>query len=266
MLRKKNLLPRLSALLLGLLLAAPASARTPEEQGLAIAREMQARDQGFGDYRAELEMILANRNGDESRRELSMRVLEQDSDGDKSLTVFRHPRDVEGTALLSYAHKTQDDDQWLYLPALKRVKRISASNQSGSFMGSEFAYEDMTAQELEKFSYLWLRDETVDGIEYFVLERRPTYSGSGYTRQVVWVDKEHYRTHKVEYYDRKDSLLKTLTFQGYQQYLERYWRPAVMDMVNHQSGKRTRLNWRDYQFQTGLSDGDFAVNSLSRIR
>ncbi len=74
-------------------------------------------------------------------------------DGDKSLFVFDEPRDVQGTAFLIHAHREDADDQWLYLPALKRVKRISSANRSGSFMGSEFAYEDMTAQEVEKFTY-----------------------------------------------------------------------------------------------------------------
>lgn len=263
----KNSFPRLkAALLAAAVLAAPAHAQSPEEQGLAIAREIDRRDTGFGDYKADLVMVLTNKAGNSSERQLSMQVLEQADDGDKSLTVFRHPRDVDGTALLSYAHKVGGDDQWLYLPALKRVKRISASNQSGSFMGSEFAYEDMTAQEIEKFSYRYLKDETLDGVDSFVVERKPTYADSGYSRQLIWVDKAHYRIHKIDFYDRKDSLLKTLHFRNYQQYLDRYWRAGLMEMVNHQSGKGTQLKWSNYAFRTGLTEADFSVNSLSRAR
>ena len=113
----------------------------------------------FGNFTARQVMVLRNKQGQESRRQLHIKVLEVADDGDKSLTVFDEPRDVKGTALLTHAHKQEADDQWLYLPALKRVKRISSSNKSGSFMGSEFAYEDMSAQEVEKFTYRYLRDE-----------------------------------------------------------------------------------------------------------
>ena len=104
-------------------------------------------------------MVLRNKQGQESRRQLRVKIFEVAGDGDKSMFVFDEPRDVKGTALLIHAHRESTDGQWLYLPALKRVKRISSSNRSGSFMGSEFAYEDMSAQEVERFTYRYLRDE-----------------------------------------------------------------------------------------------------------
>ena len=90
---------------------------------------------------------MKNRQGEESSRYIKNKTLEVENDGDKSLSIFERPRDVKGTALLNFTHKTGTDDQWLYLPALKRVKRISSANKSGSFMGSEFAFEDITSQE-----------------------------------------------------------------------------------------------------------------------
>ena len=117
--------------------------------------------------------MLRNKQGQESRRQLRVQVLEVSDDGDKSLFVFDEPRDVQGTAFLIYAHREDADDQWLYLPALKRVKRISSANRSGSFMGSEFAYEDMTAQEVEKFTYRYLRDEPCGDSTCTVTERFP---------------------------------------------------------------------------------------------
>ena len=141
----------LSIVVLSIALASGAYAESPEEKGLAIAQEMDRRDRGWKDQRATLVMTLRNRQGQESRRALRINTLEVDDDGDKSLTVFDSPRDVKGTAFLSFTHSTKPDDQWLYLPALKRVKRISSRNKSGSFMGSEFAYEDLSSQEVEKF-------------------------------------------------------------------------------------------------------------------
>jgi outer membrane lipoprotein-sorting protein len=260
---KKIILP----LLLFFLLPQTTAAETPEEKGLAIAREADRRDSGFGDFTAKMRMVLKNRHGQESIRLIRIKTLEVEDDGDKSLSIFDNPRDVKGTAFLTLSHKTGDDDQWLYLPALKRVKRISSRNKSGSFMGSEFSYEDIASQEVEKYTYRWLRDEILDGRECFVSERYPVDTkNSGYSRMVSWMDKEAYRPFKVEYYDRKNALLKTLTITGYNQYLGQFWRAGEMHMINHQSGKSTQLYWSDYQFQVGLMDKDFNKNSLKRAR
>ncbi|MYD32173.1 MAG: outer membrane lipoprotein-sorting protein [Nitrospira sp. SB0661_bin_20] len=240
---------------------------TPEETGLKIATEARARDDGFGNFTASQTMVLRNKQGQESRRQLRVKVLEVSDHGDKSQTVLDDPRDVQGTALLTHAHKREADDQWLYLPALKRVKRISSSNRSGSFMGSEFSYEDLSAPEVEKFTYRYLRDEPCGDLTCTVCERFPVdKKESGYSRQVVWQDKDELRIWKIEYYDRKDAHLKTLTIGNYTQYLDRYWRADEMTMVNHLTGKSTVLTWSDYQFRTKLRDRDFSKTGLKRVR
>lgn len=241
-------------------------AETPEQKGLAIATEAQRRADGYNDFTADILMILKNRQGEESRRQIRIRTLEVKGDGDKSLSIFDDPADVKGTAMLTYSHKTRPDDQWLYLPALKRVKRIASNNKSGPYMGSEFAYEDLGSQEVEKYTYRHLRDEVYGGLDCFVIERVPVDEYSGYTRQIMWLDKKEYRPMKVEFYDRKNALLKTLTYSGYRKYLENHWRPDEMSMVNQQTGKSTLIQWRNYRFRTGLSDKDFEVNDLQRAR
>lgn len=241
----------------------------PEEAGLAIAREARERQRGFGNFTADQTMVLRNKQGQESRRKLRVRVLEVEGDGDKSMFVFDQPRDVEGTALLIYAHKDAADEQWLYLPALKRVKRISSASRSGSFMGSEFAYEDMSAQEVEKFTYKYLRDEPCGengDLMCAVSERFPVDRRSGYLRQVTWQDRDALRLLKVEYYDRKDAHLKTLTMRNYALYMDKYWRAGEMNMVNHLTGKSTVLTWADYRFGTDLDANDFSQTGLRRAR
>lgn len=242
-----------------------AHAGPAEDKGLALAKEADARDRGWGDNSADLTMLLKNKQGETSTREMRAKTLEVPGDGDKSLMVFDTPADVKGTALLSFSHKAADDEQWLYLPALKRVKRIASDNKSGPFMGSEFAYEDITSQEVEKYTYKYLRDEKIEGMDGVVFERYPVDKNSGYTRQVVWMDKAEYRIHKIDYYDRKAALLKTLTFKGYKKY-GKVWRASDMTMVNHQTGKSTVLAWKSYQFGTGLSARDFDQNALARAR
>ena len=241
-------------------------AETAEEKGLAIAQEADKRDQGFVSYTSEIKMILRNRQGQESVREIRSKTLEVEGDGDKSLTIFDKPRDVKGTALLSFTHKEGADDQWLYLPALKRVKRISSNNKSGPFMGSEFAYEDITSQEVEKYTYKYIRDDKLDGKDVFVMERYPVDKKSGYTRQIAWMDQAEYIALKIEFFDRKNAQLKTLIFKDYNQYKGKFWRPGEMYMENHQTGKSTRLLQSNYNFDVELNDRDFDKNSLKRVR
>ena len=241
-------------------------AETPEEKGMAIAIKADKADTGWQDMQSEMTMILRNRRGDETTRQIRNRQLEVIGDGDKALSIFDSPNDVKGTAFLSHTHSNEADDQWLYLPALKRVKRIASNNKSGPFMGSEFAYEDITSQEVEKYTYKWLRDENLNGRETHVIERYPTYQHSGYTKQVAWVDKERLQALKIDFYDRKGKLLKTLTAHDYKQYIGKYWRPAKMEMVNHVTRKSTTLNWNNYKFKNGFGDRDFDKNTLKRSR
>ncbi|MDT8281733.1 MAG: outer membrane lipoprotein-sorting protein [Gammaproteobacteria bacterium] len=235
-------------------------------RGLEIAVESDKRDTGFTDFTANMLMELRNKQGDTSKRTIRIKTLEVIGDGDKSMSIFDSPADVSGTAFLTFSHALEPDEQWLYLPALKRVKRINSVNKSGPFMGSEFAYEDLASQEVEKYTYKYIRDEVFNNADCFVVERYPAYEYSGYTRQVAWVNKEKYVAEKIDFYDRKNDLLKTLTNKDYKQYLGQYWRAGEMLMENHQTGKSTVLTWNDYQFKTGLDDKDFSRNSLKRAR
>ncbi|WP_210441084.1 outer membrane lipoprotein-sorting protein [Vibrio crassostreae] len=235
-------------------------------KGLEIAEQRKAVDMGWGDSVATMEMLLRNKQGESSTRLMRLKSLEVDDDGDKGLTIFDEPRDVKGTAFLNHSHITKSDDQWLYLPALKRVKRISSRNKSGPFMGSEFAYEDLSSFELEKYTFNYIEDAKIEGVDTFVLEQVPTDKNSGYTMQKVWLDQKYYRPVQVEFYDRKGALLKTLSFQDYKQYLNQYWRAHTMSMQNHQTGKSTVLTTTDLAFQTGLKDKDFQKNTLKRAK
>ena len=243
-----------------------AQEETAEEKGLRIALESSARIEGFGDFTAGMNMLLRDRKGRETRRGMRLKVLEVDGDGNKSLFVFNQPRDVRGTALLNHGHINTDDDQWLYLPALKRVKRINSSSRSGAFMGSEFTYEDMSTQEVEEYTYRYLRDEPCGALTCTVTEHIPRDRNSGYSRKVVWQDTDDLRTWKVELYDRRASHLKTLTFADYRLYVDQFWRAGEMTMVNHLTGKSTVLQWTDFQFRNNLADSEFTQAALRRVR
>lgn len=243
-----------------------AIAVTDEEKGLTIAVEADQRDNGFGDSTANMIMELRNKQGDTSTRKIRIKTLEVTGDGDKSMSIFDQPADVKGTAFLTFSHAIKADEQWMFLPSIKRVKRINSKNKSGPFMGSEFAFEDISSQEVEKYTYKYLRDEKFNNVDCFVIERIPAYKHSGYTRQIGWINKAEYRPEKTDFYDRKNSLLKTLTYSGYNKHLDQYWRAEKLFMENHQNGKSTTLNWSNYQFKTGLKDKDFSRNSLKRAK
>ena len=245
---------------------AVAQEETPEEKGLRIAHEASTRNDGYGDFTAGMKMVLRDRHGQESVRQMRFKVLEVVGDGDKSLFVFDRPRDVRGTALLTHSRINAQDDQWLYLPALKRVKRINAAKRSGSFMGSEFSYEDMSSPEVEEYTYRYLRDEPCGELTCTVIEQFPLDKKSGYSRKVVWQDSVELRIWKMELYDRKGSHLKTLTLADYRQYLDRYWRAGEQKMVNHLTGASTLLEWTDFQFRINLDKSEFTHTALRRVR
>lgn len=237
------------------------SAQAPEERGLEIAKAAENADLGFGSSTVETKMILKNKNGQISERYLSTKTLELTEDGDKSLIVFNSPKDVKGTATLTFTHKIGFDDQWLYLPSIKRIKRISSNNKSGPFVGSEFAYEDLSSQEVEKYSYQFIEEKG----SLLIVEQDPVDPKSGYSKRIVSYNKDKgYRIEKVEFFDRKNSLLKTLTYSDYKLYKNKFWRAAVFNMVNHQTHKETMLQFSDYNFEQNLSEEDFTEVALKR--
>jgi len=238
---------------------------TTATDGLSIAKQAKVYASDFTDFTANMKMILRDHDGHESTRSMRIKVLERPGDGDKSIVVFDLPRDVTGTALLTFTHRRDDDDQWLYLPALKRVKRIAADNKSGPFMGSEFSYEDIASQEVEKYTHELVGEESFDGKPCYVLDQRPVDANSGYTKRRVWFDKEAFRALKVEFYNRRNEHEKTLISSDYRKFLDHQWRALDNLMTNHLTGKSTELTFSDFSFKTGLSEGTFDSQRLNNV-
>ena len=225
-------------------------------ESLEIAKKSDSMTKGFESSIAQMEMILINANGEQSIRDLAMKTLEGER-GDKSISTFLSPADVKGTKTLTHEHMNRDDDQWLYLPALKRVKRIASSNKSGSFMGSEFSYEDIGNQNYQKFTYRGEAKEVMlNEIPCYQSERVPNESNSGYTKEIVWVDKTNFLVQQIEYYDRKQELLKTAKFSEHKQ-LQGIWRVGKIEMKNHQNDKSTILTWKEDKIKVGLTPKEF---------
>ena len=239
-----------------------AGAQDVGREGLSIAREVDRRTGGYEDYEARLTMVLVSRDGKERVREMEVSALAS-GNGERTLLIFQSPRDLAGTALLSHSQVGASDDQWLYLPSMKRVKRIAAAKQSGSFMGSEFAYEDISSQEVGNFTYHYEGESRIGDTEVYVVERFPVDESSGYSRQRVYVDRSDYLPLRIEYFDTRGEHLKTLTLTEYEQ-RGPYWRAGSMTMENHQTEAVTRLEWSDFRFDVGLNERRFTADGLGR--
>lgn len=211
---------------------------------------------GFVDSTSVMEMKLINARGQEKIRTMDMKVLEG-KEADKSLMEFLKPADVKGTKFLNYEHVNKDDDQWLYLPALKRVKRISSKKKSGAFMGSEFSYEDLSAFNVKKYKYEGKAQEgKLKEMDVYISTAIPVSKHSGYTKLISYVQKESFLIAKIEYFDRKKQLLKTATFTNYKKFGE-VNRIGQITMQNIQNDKTTVLTWKEEKIKTGLKNKDF---------
>jgi len=250
------------------LLAAPAAASAQDSaaRGKAIAVEADKRYSGFGSSEEKLRMVLIDASGSKRVRELRVQTLEK-PEGDWSMTVFDKPADVKGTALLTYTKGLQPDDQWIYLPALKRVKRIASTNRSGPFMGSEFAFEDLSSFEIVKYSYDYIGEQACPGAEKescWMVSEKPLYANSGYSKMTVWYDKSEYRARYIKYFDTAGKPLKEMLLTDYKLFKGRFWRPMTWSMVNLKNGKKTVLSYDSLDFDVKLDDGDFSQAALKR--
>lgn len=232
-------------------------------------------DYGFQNMRASYDLINHDARGNQSRRRMTLRLFELfeydekgiKTSGDYSIVAFTHPPEIADTALLVHANLTKNDDTWVYLPSLKRVKRISSANQSGNFAGTEFAYEDIASQEYYKFTYRWLKTEPCGGDTDAiceVVEQFPTYPNSGYSKQIAKYD--GCRQYQIDYYDHKNQLVKTQFFRNYKQYLGKHWRGHHNTMVNHVTGRKSELVIPEFVYRTDMKRQDFMPESLRFVR
>ena len=214
---------------------------TSEEKGLQVAKKMEEAGKGFLSDSSEMEMILIDSYGTKVNRKLNGSSTEgADSDG-KSLLTFISPADVKGTKLLTHAHKTKDDEQWLFLPSLNRKKRISGGARTGSFMGSEFSFEDLSNGSIEKFNFDLISEDK----STWTLSRT-SKKKSGYSKQVMWVSKKYMNPTKIEYYNRRGDLLKIAEFEQWKEFLvgdKKFFKSMKVHMKNQQTKKESIFSW-----------------------
>ncbi len=233
--------------------------------GYDIAKKQQDVDNGYHDESSIGHMYLISSSGGSVEREFESRKLEKKgSDGEKSLIRFIKPADIQNTALLSIQNKNRDDDQWFYLPAMQKTRRISGSGKNGSFVGSEFSFEDLIPADIDKYSYQYKNTEACGESTCFVVESIPKDTDSGYSKTVSWIRTDIYKTVKADFYDKKSRLEKTAIFTDFQVINGRFNRPFTIVMENHLTNKKTKLTMENLKIGTGLTDADFSERALAR--
>ena len=237
-------------------------AESTREKGTRIAKQVEVAGMGFVGEQSNVELILINANGDRVTRTLESRILERKNEGDMLLNIIQSPKDVEGMKLLTWAFKNKEDEQWLYMPSNKRVKKISSTNKTGSYMGSEFSYEDLGSNEPEKYEHDFVREEDLNSRKAWVLERKPTDKYSGYSRQVIWIDQEWNEPLKIEYYDRKNTLLKEAIFSGHKAF-KKIFRPMQIHIKNVQTKKESIFEWKTRSLYKKWNASGFQSNALA---
>lgn len=250
-------------------LCTQAPAETAEEKGYRIAQAASERGRGYQSSVTTGEMVLKDRQGVTSVRRFRTMALEVKGKGDRYIFVFELPRDIAGTAVLTHTHRNKQNDQWLYLPELKRVKRISSGAKTSPFAGSEFSYEDLSAPGLDRFSYRWLRDEACPGqkkLACHVIDRFPKDRSSGYARETVWMDRDKYRIFRVDFFSRGNTHIKTLIAGTYRLYEKKFWLADTVTMTNLRNGKSSTMTWSNRDFSVNLKVNNFSPRAMRRIR
>jgi outer membrane lipoprotein-sorting protein len=257
-----NVLDKKTAATLAAALISVAS-MAAEPTGADIMRAVYERPQGK-DQSGLLTMTLVDARGKERVRSIKQ-ISGSFAAGDKKLMIFQSPADVRGTAFMNWSYDAEGkiDDQWIYLPALKRVKRISSEGRGDSFMGSDFTYDDLGARHPAEDTHTAAGTENVDGEACWVVESVPQDAKSVYSRTVTWVSKEKNIGIKRDYYDKRGALLKTLKIAKID-YLSSVWVVRRTEMRNVQKGTSTRMEFSDVVIDSGIGEDAFSERAMTR--
>jgi outer membrane lipoprotein-sorting protein len=216
-------------------------------------------------------MVLINEKGQQRERRSTGLIKLQPNGVDSKLVVrFSAPADIKGTSFLQVEHIDGDDDLWIYLPALRKSRRLVASNKKDSFVGSDFSYGDISLPKVDHYRHTLLRRETVDGFDCYVVESVPASDAvrgnSGYSRKVTWVRSDNFVETKVEYYDLAGRLWKTqkVTRHELVEPSKARWFPLQREMTNHQNGHRTVIAMAKVTPGIAVPDETFTTRYIER--
>lgn len=219
----------------------------------------------------EITMTLVNERGETRQRKIAaLKSLQPNGVDSNMLVRFLEPADVKGTSFLQIEHSEANDDQWIYLPALHKSRRLVSSNRKDSFIGSDFAYGDVLPPKVSLYQHKLLREESVEDLPCYVVESVPASEDVkrdyGYSRKITWVAQDSFHEVKTEYYDVTGRLLKTQIVRGItlvDPEVHR-WAPKYKEMVNHQTGHKTVVTADSYTTATKVTPDTYTLRALER--
>jgi len=216
------------------------------------------------DQEGDLTMSLINSRGDERVREIKQ-YLKEFGDMEKKIMFFVSSADVRNTSFMnwSYDEAGKDDDQWIYLPALKKVKRISSDSKSDYFMGSDFTYDDLGDRHPSSDTHKLLREESIDGEDCYVVESIPKEEEYMYSKTITWIIKDKWIGKKKDFYDEDEDMLKTLTVKE-TELIKDYIVITISEMHNVQKDHTTKMELKNVKMDTGISDNKFTERMMKR--
>jgi len=255
-------------ILLGISLLFTTAVYSAETTGLEIMQLVEARDDGQ-DLTQKMTQRLIDKRG--HVRERHMISFRKDYGVDsKSVTYFLEPANVRDTAMLTwdYAAESKDDDQWLYLPALKKVRRISSADRGDYFMGTDFTFEDIKqTPELGDYNWSLIGSDKIENFDVWIVEAEPKTKALkknlGYSKVHYFVRKDIYMYIRVDYWDIKGQELKHLVSTDIQQ-IDGVWTAKGGVMTNVQSNHRTELLFSDHKYNQNLSNRIFSERMIKR--
>lgn len=222
---------------------------------------------GFKDMTHRVRMVLVDEKGGKSEREMLLKALVEENGTAHSLSIFTAPQREKGIALLSEAKSGEADQQWLYLPSTKRLKRITGASRTSSFRGSEFTFEDLSDQNSDQYRFELINQEACGSQTCFVIDRFPGAGmESSYSKARLWIDTEHYRPMKADFYDLDGKLLKAMEAFDYSLFENKYWKPARVVMTSRVNGKATEMQSLDLKMNTGLQVAEFSELAIRSWR
>jgi outer membrane lipoprotein-sorting protein len=216
------------------------------------------------DQTGELIMTLINKRGAERIRKIKQ-FTKDFGKVEKKIMFFIAPADVHNTSFMnwSYDEDNKDDDQWIYLPALKKIKRISSDSKSDYFMGSDFTYDDLGDRKPKQDNHKILREEKYNGEDCYVVESIPKDEEYMYSKTITWVIKDKWIGLKKEFYDEDGELLKTLNIKKYQK-IKGYWLILNSEMHNVQKNHTTTMELKNIKVDSSLPSNKFSERMMKR--
>ena len=235
--------------------------------GLQVVEKAKQNGAGFEDLTQEVKMILMDKKGDTTERDMLLKAMTDSNGKSYSMSIFTAPKREKGIALLTVNEADSDSKQYLYLPSSRRVKRITSSNSSSSFRGSDFTFEDLSEQRTEDYRFEMVKKAPCGELECYVVDRFPKEGlESSYSKTELWIDSTHYRPMKAMFYDKDGALLKTMETSGYTLYQDKLWNPKQILMKNNQEGTSTEMQSIKTTINSGLKASEFTELAMRNFR